>query len=102
MKDRLPYFLTSVLINILLCIGGAWTLLIGIYCMSGAFFSKPSRQDFITGLIICLVTYFAVGLINFVIYKIFNNKLNLERKHFFVPTICVFIAGLIYSIVLFI
>lgn len=101
MKNKLIFYIISLLINILLCIGGFWTLLIGIFIMFGGF-SEPSIQDRIIGLLFFIGTYLIAGLVNFVTYKIFKNKLSLGKKFFIVPTICIYVVGIIYTIVLFI
>ena len=99
MKEKKQYYIISIFINILMCMGGYYTLIFGLLGMIGLL-NEPSINEMIFGLIIYVGTYIVIGLINFVMYKIFKNRFNLERKHFIIPTIHMYILGTLFTLLL--
>jgi len=83
-------------------IGGAWTILIGTFCMFGALFSKPSTEDYIISMLFYVGTYVVAFLVNLILYEIFKKRLNLRIRSFIIPTIVIWIIGLTYSLLLLI
>jgi len=101
-REKILYYIISILINILICIGGAWTILIGTFCMFGALFSKPSTKDYIISMLFYVGTYVVAFLVNLILYEIFKKRLNLRIRSFIIPTIVIWIIGLTYSLLLLI
>ena len=100
MNKKIYYIVLLVIVNILICVGGAWALLVGMFCMSSSFLSKPTIEDYVIGILIYCGTYILSGVINLIIYKIFKNKLYLDSRYFIVPTLVIFILGTIYTLIL--
>ena len=100
MKEKILYYIISILINILICVGGAWTILIGMLCMFGFIFSSPSTEDFIIGILFYIGTYVVAFLANLIVYKLFKKRHSLTFRYFLIPTIVVSAFGLIYTLLL--
>ena len=100
MNKKIYYIVLLVIVNILICVGGAWALLIGMFCMSGGLFSEPTMEDYVIGILFYGGTYILSGVLNLIIYKIFKNKLYLDIKYFIIPTLLIFILGAILTLII--